>query len=66
MPSNLKMFPTYLRNAGYYTSNNYKEDYNIVKSDNVWDESSAEASYKDRNKNQPFFHVQNFTITYIF
>ena len=58
MPSNLKMFPTYLRNAGYYTSNNYKEDYNIVKSDNVWDESSSEASYKDRNKNQPFFHVQ--------
>ncbi|MBH31712.1 MAG: sulfatase [Candidatus Marinimicrobia bacterium] len=64
MPSNLKMFPSYLRNAGYYTSNNYKEDYNIVKSDNVWDESSSEATYKDRNKNQPFFHVQNFAITH--
>ena len=39
MPQNLEMFPAYLRKAGYYTSNNSKEDYNVTKKDDVWDES---------------------------
>ncbi len=28
MPSGIQMFPAYLRSAGYYTTNNSKEDYN--------------------------------------
>jgi len=64
MPDGLKMFPEYLRQAGYYTSNNAKEDYNFVKSDNVWDESSRTASYKNRKTGQPFFHIQNFHSTH--
>jgi arylsulfatase A-like enzyme len=64
MPEGLKMFPEYLREAGYYTSNNAKEDYNFIKSDSVWDESSKEASYKNREAGQPFFHVQNFHSTH--
>lgn len=64
MPDSLKMFPAYLREAGYYTSNNSKEDYNIHKGENVWNESSRSASWKNRNSNQPFFHVQNFTTTH--
>lgn len=60
----LKMFPWYLRKAGYYTSNNSKEDYNLIKSDEVWDESSRSASYRNRKAGQPFFHVQNFGITH--
>ena len=60
MPAGLKMFPEYLRAAGYYTTNNAKEDYNFIKSDSVWDESSTTASYKNRKPDQPFFHVQNF------
>ncbi len=41
MPSGLKMFPAYLRAAGYYTTNNSKEDYNAAKSPDVWDESPS-------------------------
>ena len=59
MPKNLEMYPFYLKKAGYYTSNNNKEDYNLVKNDSVWDDSSNKASYKNRKAGQPFFHVVN-------
>lgn len=64
MPEGLQMFPAYLREAGYYTTNNAKEDYNITKAENVWDFSSKEAHYRNRQINQPFFHVQNFGKTH--
>jgi len=64
MPDGLKMFPQYLREAGYYTTNKAKEDYNILKSGKVWDESSGKASYKNRKPGQPFFHVQNYAGTH--
>ena len=64
MPNGLKMFPEYLRKAGYYTTNNAKEDYNLTKSDQVWDASNKKASYRNRQSGQPFFHVQNFGITH--
>ncbi len=64
MPEGLEMFPYYLREAGYFASNNSKEDYNFIKSDQVWDESSQEANYQNRKPGQPFFHVQNFGITH--
>ncbi|RKR14329.1 arylsulfatase A-like enzyme [Maribacter vaceletii] len=59
LPDGLHMFPAYLKQAGYYTTNNSKEDYNFVKSDTVWDDSSKKASYRNRSENQPFFHVFN-------
>lgn len=64
MPGDLKMFPAYLREVGYYTTNNAKEDYNIIKSEDVWDESSNKASWRNREDGQPFFHVQNIGITH--
>ncbi|MEM9528599.1 MAG: sulfatase [Bacteroidota bacterium] len=64
LPAGLEMFPAYLRRQGYYTSNNAKEDYNLPKSEEVWDESGREASYEKRSPGQPFFHVQNFGITH--
>lgn len=66
MPEGLRYFPWYLRQEGYYTSNNSKEDYNFLPSDNVdvWDESSKTASYRNRKSGQPFFHVQNFFHTH--
>lgn len=64
MPDSLLMFPAYLRKAGYYTTNNAKEDYNIVKSEGVWDESSRKASWRNRAMGQPFFHVQNFHVSH--
>ncbi len=66
MPEGLHMFPWYLRQAGYYTTNNRKEDYNFDRSEKagVWDESSGKASYRKRKGGQPFFHVQNFGTTH--
>lgn len=64
MPEGVKMFPAYLHNAGYYTTNNSKEDYNAIKSKDVWDESSRKASWRNRKEGQPFFHVQTFTTTH--
>lgn len=64
MPRGVEMFPAYMRKAGYYTTNNAKEDYNIIKADNVWDISSNEATWRNRKENQPFFHVQNIGITH--
>ena len=58
------MFPSYLREAGYYTTNNSKKDYNAVKNEGVWDESSRKASWRNRRPGQPFFHIQNFGVTH--
>jgi uncharacterized sulfatase len=64
MPSGISMFPAYLREAGYYCTNNVKEDYNLIKPDGTWDESSNKAHYRNRAKGQPFFAVFNHTITH--
>ncbi len=64
MPEDLRMFPSYLRDVGYYCTNNSKEDYNIEKADDIWNESSNQASYRNRRLGQPFFHVQNFHATH--
>ncbi|MCB9082024.1 MAG: sulfatase-like hydrolase/transferase [Lewinellaceae bacterium] len=64
MPEGLEMFPYYLRQVGYYTTNNNKEDYNLIKGGEVWDESSRNARYQNRAPGQPFFHVQNFDLTH--
>ncbi|WP_031495719.1 sulfatase-like hydrolase/transferase [Bryobacter aggregatus] len=58
------MFPQLLREAGYYTSNNAKEDYNLALSGKVWDESSPQAHWRKRSGQQPFFSVFNFLITH--
>ncbi len=60
-PAGQKMFPQLLREAGYYTSNNVKEDYNLPKSASVWDESSNRAHWKNRPAGKPFFAVFNST-----
>ena len=66
MPVGVKMFPYYLRQAGYYTTNCSKEDYNFDSADKegVWDKSSKKATYRDRKPGQPFFHVQNYFDTH--
>ncbi len=58
MPVGLKMFPAYLRDAGYYTTNKQKKDYNAVEGTGVWDKSSRMASWRNRPKpDMPFFHM---------
>jgi len=58
-PAGKKMFPQFLREAGYYCSNNAKEDYNLVQPGLVWDDSSRKAHWRNRKPAQPFFAVFN-------
>ncbi len=60
-PAGQKMFPQLLREAGYYTTNHTKEDYNLPKTPAVWDASSAQAHWKNRPAGKPFFAVFNST-----
>lgn len=64
IPDHIKFFPRYLREAGYYTSNNAKKDYNTIDQPEAWDESSNKATYKNRRPNQPFFAVFNLGISH--
>ena len=59
LPAGATMFPQLLREAGYYCTNNSKEDYNLSKSAGVWDASSGKAHWKHRAAGQPFFAVFN-------
>ncbi len=64
LPGSMKMFPVYLRELGYYCTNASKEDYNLVKTGQVWDESSNKGHWKNRAEGQPFFAVFNATISH--
>ncbi|MCP5117110.1 MAG: sulfatase-like hydrolase/transferase, partial [bacterium] len=64
LPANMKMYPQYLGEAGYYCTNNSKEDYNLEKPGQVWDESSRQAHWRNRQPDQPFFAIFNFTTTH--
>ena len=63
LPESIKPFPYYLREAGYYCTNNSKTDYAFKwNQSEVWDESSGSAHWRKRgDKSQPFFSVFNFT-----
>ncbi|MDB4614201.1 sulfatase-like hydrolase/transferase [bacterium] len=62
LPDFIKPFPTYLREAGYYCSNNSKTDYQFEVPGDAWDDSSKKAHWRNRDdKSKPFFAVFNFT-----
>ncbi|MGQ9820336.1 MAG: sulfatase-like hydrolase/transferase [Thermogutta sp.] len=63
-PPRLSFYPQILRGAGYYCTNNSKEDYNLINEGRVWDESSGKAHWKNRPAGKPFFAIFNFTITH--
>jgi N-sulfoglucosamine sulfohydrolase len=54
-------YPEYLREAGYYCTNNSKTDYNTpsINPAEIWDESSQKAHYKNRPEGKPFFAIFN-------
>jgi len=64
VPSYVKFFPKYLREQGYYTTNNSKKDYNTTDQTDTWDESSDKATYKNRKPGQPFFAVFNLNVSH--
>jgi arylsulfatase A-like enzyme len=64
LPESAQLFPAYLRQAGYYTTNNSKKDYNVIEGQ-VWDESSKTASWRRRpTADTSFFHMQTTAVTH--
>ncbi|MEQ9379344.1 MAG: sulfatase, partial [Pirellulales bacterium] len=62
LPEFVQPFPTYLREAGYYCTNNVKEDYQFRTPKGTWDDSSRDAHWRNRPQpDQPFFAVFNYT-----
>ncbi len=61
IPAWMHGYPEYLRDAGYYCTNNSKQDYNLAVRKSTWDESSNKAHWRDRADNQPFFSIFNLT-----
>ena len=64
LPENIRCFPEFLRQAGYYCTNNSKTDYNFRAPRETWDESSERAHWRNRRQGQPFFAVFNITVSH--
>ena len=63
-PAEARMMSEWLRLNGYHCTNNSKEDYQFNKTPTAWDESSAQAHWRDREEGQPFFHIFNQFVTH--
>ena len=65
IPPQFKPYPAYLREVGYYCTNNSKTDYNFATDDKShWDECGGSAHWRKRPEGKPFFAVFNTTITH--
>ncbi|MFK7738324.1 MAG: sulfatase-like hydrolase/transferase, partial [Pirellulaceae bacterium] len=65
-PDHVKPFPQYLREAGYFTSNKSKTDYQSnIDMDATWDRhGNKHSDWRDREEGQPFFSVINLTCSH--
>ncbi|MFW5831427.1 MAG: sulfatase-like hydrolase/transferase [Prolixibacteraceae bacterium] len=64
IPDFIPRFPKLLRGAGYFVTNNDKEDYGFTDT-TIWHHSSKKAHWRLReNEDQPFFSVFNLGITH--
>jgi arylsulfatase A-like enzyme len=68
VPAHVRGFAALLREAGYYTANNSKTDYNLRGEDefikDCWDECSPHAHWRGRRSGEPFFAVFNLMTTH--
>ncbi|QDU88570.1 Sulfatase [Pirellulimonas nuda] len=65
IPDRFRPYVSYLRESGYYCTNNWKTDYNFLGEDESWwDDSSETAHYRNRPEGAPFFAVLNFTTSH--
>ena len=61
----VELFPEIMRRAGYYCTNDGKDDYQMTYNrDVVWDEMGNGARWDGRDAKQPFFSVVNFGTTH--
>ncbi len=60
----VRMMSEVMRENGYYTTNNSKQDYQFKAPIMAWDENSRQAHWKNRPENMPFFSVVNIGVTH--
>jgi len=64
-PPEVRMLSEQLRMAGYYCTNNAKNDYQFKAPVTAWDENGREAHWRNRpDLKQPFYSVFNFGVTH--
>ena len=63
-PTGVRMFSEYLREKGYYCTNNAKQDYQFRCSVTAWDENGNKGHWKNKKAGQPFFAIFNYGITH--
>lgn len=58
LPEGVHLFPYYLREVGYHTSNCSKTDYNCIMENGAWNQVKGDmGAWRNRkDPNQPFFH----------
>ncbi|MFP6855363.1 MAG: sulfatase, partial [Opitutales bacterium] len=69
LPDFVRGYPSYLREGGYFTTNNVKTDYNTSSEKRLiresWNESSPKAHWRGRkDSGQPFFSVFNLMVSH--
>lgn len=63
MPDDFRILPEFLRETGYFCTNNSKTDYNFSP-EGRWNENGSEAHWRNRKDGQSFFSVFNYGITH--
>jgi len=65
LPPEIRTYPDFLREAGYYCTNNSKTDFNCdADAAKIFDESSPTAHYRNRPAGKPFFAIFNHTTSH--
>lgn len=65
LPEYVRCFPEFLREEGYYCTNNSKTDYQFAAPVTAWDANYRTAHWRNRpSKKTPFFSVFNFGTTH--
>ena len=68
IPTEFKGTASYLRQVGYYCTNNVKTDYNTSNASKLikacWDECSSKAHWRGKKTSQPFFAIFNDMTTH--
>lgn len=68
LPEHIQGFPSYLRQLGFFTSNNVKTDYNIAAEPEFisknWNRNGSNAHWRQRESGQPFFSIFNLMTTH--
>lgn len=63
-PEGVKCYTEFMRQHGYYCTNNAKTDYQFPAPDAAWDEQGTKAHWKHAPENQPFFSIFNLNVTH--